>query len=214
MTRRSTSSSRSCMARSTLPRSGRAGGGSYRAGRHLLLIPLRRAGACRAPKRHGGSPCRSAGAGRVARHGVDEPDRVRLIVRAVPDPTCAGDLVLPLLEVPVSDPPGRELVAKAVLAVIHPARVSSKSLPAGLERSRCARAELLPAVGSVAGREAKLPLAAGRRRRDQLPSALRQAKGHGAGTLRPSTASTGAASLARSSGSAWTAAVAFHSARS
>lgn len=98
---------------------------------------------------------------------------MRRIVRAVPDATCAGDLALPLLEVTVPDPTGRELVAQAVLAVIDLARLSAKSLPAGRERSRCARAEPLPAVGSVAGREAKLPLATGRRGRDPLPSALR-----------------------------------------
>lgn len=98
---------------------------------------------------------------------------MRFVVRAVPDPTCAGDLVLPLLEVSASDPPGGELVAQAVLAVIKPPGLGPKPLPTGLERSRCARAELLPAVGSVTSREAKLPIATGRRRRDPLSSALR-----------------------------------------
>jgi hypothetical protein len=109
----------------------------------------------------------------MTRRGIDEPHRVRLVVGAVPDATCAGDLVLPLLEVLASDASGRKLVVQAVLAVIYPARVGPQSLPAGLEGSRCARAELLPSIRGVTGREAKLPIAAGRRRRDALSSALR-----------------------------------------
>jgi hypothetical protein len=156
---------------------------------------------------------------RVADSTGDQPDRVSLVVGAVPDRSAAGDLVLPLLEGSPTHGPGGQPVAQPPLAVVPapwvPAPwVTAKLVPARLGRPWCMGAQVLPTIGSFACAEADFPLVGGRRCCDPFPSALWTPRAHGAGTGRPSGSGIGRASSSASSGSAWRTAVAFHSSSS
>jgi len=105
---------------------------------------------------------------RVTRHGIGEPDDPVLVVDAIPEPTTAGDLVLPLPHRCAVDRAGTETPLEGVLAGAPVPRNTGDALPRHTAVSRGCTADLLPSGDGVARRIPEVPAARGRRGGDPL----------------------------------------------
>ncbi len=94
---------------------------------------------------------------RVSRRRLCEPHGLVLVVDRVPEPSSTGHLVLPLLQLLTVDAAGAQTALERVLTVAPLARIGRELLPRDSSVSASRFAHLLPALGSVAGPEAKIP---------------------------------------------------------
>ncbi len=95
----------------------------------------------------------------VARRRLHQPHRALGVVDAIPEPTAAGDLVLPLLHLLPVDRAAAEAAPQRMLSIGALARVGGELLPRRARVARSSGADLLPSLDGVACSVAKVPAA-------------------------------------------------------